>query len=120
MGGIVSSGNEIDIPFHYQRRAAIATHFQGGRLVGPVGIEPTTPCLKGRRSTTELRAYDSFYHPAASNASITILTAPGAPRINACREPDSLFGLSWLCTGPIPIFTNGDKMGTTQQECTSH
>ncbi len=32
--------------------------FQSVRLVGAVGIEPTTFGLKGRCSTTELRPYD--------------------------------------------------------------
>ena len=31
-------------------------------LVSPVGIEPTTPCLKGRCSTTELRARDDNFN----------------------------------------------------------
>lgn len=31
-------------------------------MVGPVGIEPTTPGLKGRRSTTELRTRGLEYH----------------------------------------------------------
>ncbi len=36
--------------------------FQSVRLVGAVGIEPTTNGLKGRCSTTELRPWSGSLH----------------------------------------------------------
>ncbi len=52
-----------------------------GWVVGRVGIEPTTPCLKGRRSTTELTAW-------RDNSRSRTHLAPGL--VPARQEPGAL------------------------------
>jgi len=42
-------------------------HRNSGDLVGAIGIEPTTPCLSSRCSTTELRAYETDPNLATSS-----------------------------------------------------